>query len=141
MSRRTERVGEQLRRELAMILIQGELRDPRLQPTASVSITAVRVTGDLGQARVFFDVLTPQLDAERVAEALRASAGRIRTLLGERLTMRRVPSLLFEYDLSIQRGARVAGILDALASERVERDAETDRAAAGAGDRDPQADG
>ena len=118
MSRRTERVDELLRRELAMMLLSGELRDPRLQPSASIGITAVSVTNDLSYARVFVDVLSEELDRERVLAALKAGAGALRRKLGQRVQLRRTPELRFEFDESIGRGARIASILEELPETR-----------------------
>jgi ribosome-binding factor A len=114
MSRRTEKVGELLRRELAQILILGELRDPRLGAAHNISITAVHVSGDLGHARVFFDLLGDPTARARAGKALNSSAGRIRALLGERVQMRRTPELHFEWDESIERGRRMEAIFEEL---------------------------
>ena len=117
MSRRTEKVGEMLRRELAQMLVLGEIRDPRLGPAANISITAVQVSADLGHARVFFDVFGKDVARDRAAEALNAGAARIRTILGQRVKMRRLPNLRFEWDESIERGRRMEALFDELARE------------------------
>ncbi len=109
-----------LRRELAQILIAEEVRDPRLRPLAALSITAVQVSGDLGVARVFFDVLDPSMNRERVAAGFAASAARIRQLLGKRVKMRRIPELRFEWDVSVERGRSMEALFDELAAERAE---------------------
>lgn len=119
MSRRTEKVGELLRRELAQMLIQGEIRDPRLGPVHNISITAVHVAGDLGHARVFFDVLGEPKARGRALKALNAGAGRIRSLLSERVQMRRLPNLHFEVDESIERGIRMEKLFEELAEEEL----------------------
>ena len=103
-----------LRRELAQMLILGEIRDPRLGPAANISITAVLVSADLGVARVFFDVLGEDRQRERAGAALNAGAGRIRSILGERVKMRRLPQLRFEWDESIERGRRMEAIFEEL---------------------------
>ncbi len=124
MSRRTEKVGELLRRELAQMLIQGEIRDPRLGAAHNISITAVHVAGDLGHARVFFDVLGDPIARARAGKALNSSAGRIRSLLGERVKMRRTPDLHFEWDESIARGNRMEAIFEEIREDRAEGEAE-----------------
>jgi ribosome-binding factor A len=111
MSRRQQRVEELLRREIAQMLLRGELRDPRLSPPSAVSITGVEVSADLSVARVFVDVLTEALRRDDVLAALRGGAGLIRSKIGERLALRRSPELRFEPDTSITRGARVEAIL------------------------------
>ena len=111
MTRRQERVEELLRREIAQMLMRGELRDPRLAPASAVSITGVEVSADLSVARVFIDVLTEALRLADVLAALHAGSGLIRRKLGDRLKLRRMPELRFEQDNSITRGARVEAIL------------------------------
>lgn len=106
-----------LRRELAQMLILGEIRDPRIGPAAKISITAVIVSADLGVARVFFDVLGDDRQRERAGAALNAGAGRIRSLLGERVKMRRLPQLRFEWDESIERGRRMEALFEQLATD------------------------
>lgn len=113
-NRRQQRVEELMRREIAQMLLRGELRDPRLSPASAVSITGVDVSGDLSVARVYVDVLAESLRSADVIQALASGAGLIRHKLGERLVMRRVPELRFEADESIARGARVERILSEL---------------------------
>jgi ribosome-binding factor A len=111
MTRRQQRVEELIRREIAQMLLRGELRDPRLSPASAVGITGVEVSADLSVARVFVDVLTEALRQHDVLAALHAGGGLIRRKLGDRLRLRRVPELRFEQDESITRGARVEAIL------------------------------
>ncbi len=123
MSRRTDRVEELLRREIADILLRGELRDPRLTPVIGISITGARVSADLGHARVFVDVMdgvepAAQAKVARVLAGFLASAGLIRKKLQDRVELRRVPELHFEHDDAIERGARIEAVLSELAHER-----------------------
>ena len=115
-----------LRRELAQMLILGEVRDPRLGPAASLSITAVHVSTDLSHARVFFDVLGDARASERAGAALNAGAGRIRSLLGERVKMRRLPDLKFEWDESIERGRRMEALFAEIAADDAANGAATE---------------
>lgn len=114
MSRRQQRVEELLRREIAQMLLRGELRDPRLHPASAVGITGVEVSGDLSVASVYVDVLTEALRLEDVLAALEAGKGLLRRKIGERVKLRRTPELRFFQDESITRGARVEEILEEL---------------------------
>ncbi len=100
-----------LRRELAEMLIRDELRDPRLKPNSSLSITAVSVSPDLSHARVFIDTLSPEIDAERVLAGFRSSASSIRRKVASRVHLKHIPRLHFEYDESVARGRRIEEIL------------------------------
>jgi ribosome-binding factor A len=112
-----------LRREIAAVLLNGEVRDPRIAHGANVAITGVQVTNDLSQARVFVDVLAPERDRMPVLAALKASANAIRVMLNDRIALRRIPKLLFEYDESVARGVKIERILAEMRSEHAPPDA------------------
>lgn len=111
MSTRLQRVEQMLRRELADILLRGGLRDPRLRDIASVSITGVKVSPDLGQAQVYVDVLAGGADPARIIEGLNAGASAIRAKLGGRIRLKRTPNLRFLHDQSIEHGRRIETVL------------------------------
>ena len=100
---RLARVNELMKREIGEIL-QREISDPRL---GFVTITAVRVTADLSQARVSFSVLAPAAELENVKKSLRNARGYIRKSLAGRIEIRRIPELDFVYDETIETGARI----------------------------------
>lgn len=108
---RTKRVAELLHRELADV-IRTEIRDPRLGP---VTLTDVRVSKDLGQARIYISALTDTKAAHASVEILNHAAGYLRGILGHRLHLRTIPRLVFEFDEVLDRGARVSSLLDAIA--------------------------
>jgi ribosome-binding factor A len=146
-----ERVADQLQRELA-VLIQQELKDPRL---GMVSVTGVTVSRDLGYADVYVTALDhavtgreyrpaaaepeeePQkelADADESLEAegaeqhrqamkiLNGAAGFLRSLLGKRLSLRTVPRLRFHYDESIARGRYLSSLIDSAVAADKERE-------------------
>lgn len=116
---RTRRVGEQLQRELA-VLIRDEIGDPRL---GMVSVSGVEVSRDLSHAKVFVSTLGKPADAEASVQVLQGAAGYLRRLLGQRMTLRSVPQLHFKYDDSIERGARLSSLIDsAVHGEHVDND-------------------
>ena len=119
-SRRQRRVAELIHRELSLLLML-DARDPRL---ADVTITAVDVTPDLMQARVFFTVLG---DDERVSEAqagLQRATGFLRTQLAARIQLRFMPHLAFELDKSAAYGRRIDQLLDEIADTSPQTEAE-----------------
>lgn len=106
---RGRRVGEQMQRELAL-LIQQEVKDPRL---GMVTVAGVEVTRDMAHAKVFVTVLTD--DAKQLAqsiEVLRHAAGFLRRELARRMLMRSVPELHFVHDESVERGTRLSALID-----------------------------
>ena len=109
---RTDRVGAQLQRELAD-LIGNELGDNRLK---MVTVQEVRVVRDFSHATVFFTILGNLLDRKETSSVLNGAAGYLRRELGRRVRMRTVPQLHFQYDESVERGARLSELIDEAAS-------------------------
>jgi ribosome-binding factor A len=106
-NRRTERLNEQLRREISDIL-RRDVRDPRVGlPT----VTRVEVSPDLWMARVF--VRIGGTDAERASalEGLEAAAAFVRRDLSGRIKVRRVPELRFELDRTLEHASRIEELL------------------------------
>ncbi len=118
MSRRTERVSQLVRAEVARILRQ-ETTDPRLR---LVTLTHVRVSPDLGNAQVYWSCLSgdDEQNVERVAEALDSASGYMRRHLAEALPLRRAPALHFRHDPSMALGARTLATLRGMRDESTE---------------------
>jgi ribosome-binding factor A len=117
---RSDRVAEQIRRELADI-IRLELKDPRV---GMITLTDVEVSPDYAHAKVFFTTLA-QGDALGGIEAgLRRAAGFLRRELGHRIHLHTLPELHFVFDASVERGARLSRLIDeAVASDRKDGEA------------------
>ena len=129
---RAAKVADRIKEVIAKRLEKG-LRDPRL---GFVTITDVRVTGDLQHASVFFTVYGSEEERSDSALALKAATGLLRTEVGKNLNTRLTPSLEFIPDAIPENAASIEGLL----REAQERD-EVARAAAAhatyAGDADP----
>ena len=131
-SERQARLADRIRVLIAERLEKG-LRDPRL---GFVTITDVRVSGDLQHASVFYTVLGT--DEERVASgaALTSATGLLRKEVGRQLNVRLVPTLEFIADALPENAGHIADLL----RQARERDAEVAKLAVGAthaGDADP----
>ncbi|MBT8138030.1 MAG: 30S ribosome-binding factor RbfA [Gammaproteobacteria bacterium] len=113
---RSDRVGEEIQRSLSEI-IRDELDDPRLR---LITLTEVRVTRDLGHARVFFTSLDDG-EHEPLVKALERASGFLRGELGRRLVIRAVPQLHFEYDVSLEQGQRLRSLIDQAVADDRER--------------------
>ncbi|GAB4297049.1 MAG: 30S ribosome-binding factor RbfA [Thiohalomonadaceae bacterium] len=114
-STRSRRVGEQMQRELAL-LIQRELKDPRL---GMITVSGVEVTRDFAHAKVFVTVLSDDTaQVEKSLAGLRHAAGFLRRELGRRMQLRTIPELHFAHDTSVERGTRLSALIDqAVASD------------------------
>jgi ribosome-binding factor A len=105
---RHERVAVEIQQEVGA-MIAGELKDPRLAGLSTV--TEVRVTPDLKQARIFVSVMGSEVEQARALKGLVAATPFIRRELSERLTLRRVPDLHFVLDHSEEYGQRIDELL------------------------------
>jgi ribosome-binding factor A len=129
---RARRLADRIRQVVAEML-GGKIKDPRL---GFVTVTDVRVTGDLQHATVFYTVLGDAEARENTAAALASAKGLIRTEVGRATGLRLTPSLDFVLD-EVPEGA--TRIEDAL-REAAAHDAEVASLASGAqyaGDEDP----
>jgi ribosome-binding factor A len=129
---RAAKVADRIKEVIARRLEKG-LRDPRL---GFVTITDVRVTGDLQHASVFFTVYGSEEERADSALALKAATGLLRTEVGKNLNTRLTPSLEFIPDAIPENAASIEELL----REAQERDNEARAAAANAtyaGDEDP----
>jgi ribosome-binding factor A len=114
---RSQRVAEQIQRELADLL-QFEVKDPRV---SMVTVTEVEVTGDLAHAKVFYSAAASSPELQK---GLEKSAGFLRSQLSQRMLLRSVPQLHFVYDASIERGMRLSRIIDDAVAQDNKSDAD-----------------
>lgn len=91
---RPERVGEQIHKEIANLMMHG-IKDPRVSP---VVITGVTVSRDLSVAKVHFTVNDADSELKDAERGLKSVAPFIRRQLGQVMRMRFVPDIRFEYD-------------------------------------------
>ena len=130
MNQRLQRVGDQIQRELA-VLIRDEINDPRL--TGFVTISSVKVSSDLGYADVYVTVMEPELnDAmskhshEGSIEVLNKAAGFLRTELSHSLKTRTTPRLRFHYDEVTARGNYMMELINKAVTKTEQTEANSD---------------
>src|SRR5437763_3664776 len=119
MSRRTERLASTIQQELAMIILR-ELNDPRL--TGMPSITRVKVSDDLSNADVYMTIMGTPGQQTAALNALKHSAGMMRSKLTKSLTLRVAPFLKFHMDENLKREMEVLEILRKVSEENAELD-------------------
>ncbi|GAA6205927.1 MULTISPECIES: 30S ribosome-binding factor RbfA [Thalassotalea] len=121
---RTDRVGQEIQKEIAMI-IQREVKDPRL---GMVTVNAVEITRDLAYAKIFVTFFT--LEGQNVDESVKIlndAASYIRTLLAKRIKARIMPELRFVYDKSMVEGVRMGNLVDkAIAEDEKNHESDVD---------------
>ena len=131
-SPRVRRMAERIHQIVAQLL-DTRIKDPRL---GFITITDVRVTGDLQNATVFYTVLGEESDRAGTAAALSSAKGLIRSEVGKHLGVRTTPTVDFVLDEVPETAAHLESIL----KETAERDAELARLrqqAKPAGESDP----
>ena len=115
---RPDRVAEEIRQELATMLSR-HVHDPGI---GFVTLTRVKVSPDLQQARVFYTMLGDAAKRKDTERALVRATPFLRRQIGARMRLRRVPELRFEFDQSVENQDRIERILLDLKSERDERE-------------------
>ncbi|HJV25731.1 MAG TPA: 30S ribosome-binding factor RbfA [Aromatoleum sp.] len=105
---RSQRVKEQIRRELAE-LIRLEVKDPRV---GFITLTDVEITPDYAHAKVFFTSMKGEEGLSEILTGLRRASGFLRRELGRRIRIHTIPELHFHYDASVERGSRLSRLID-----------------------------
>ena len=110
MSNRTVRVNELIQRELNDIL-----RRHYQTEAVAVTISEVRVSPDLREARAFVAIVGDDETAEAKLRWIRTQANAIRTELGRRIVLKFLPRMEYVLDRTAIRGARILQVLDEIA--------------------------
>ena len=129
---RAAKMADRIQVIVAKTLERG-IKDPRM---GFVTITDVKVTGDLQHASVFYTVYGTDDERADSAVALKSATGMLRSELGKNLTARLTPSLEFIPDGIPENAA----LIESLLAEAAARDAEVEnqkKTAVYAGDEDP----
>ncbi|WP_267256944.1 ribosome-binding factor A [Coxiella endosymbiont of Ornithodoros maritimus] len=108
MNQRQQRVTDLIHQQLAE-LFKKEVRDSRL---SKISLTAVSISPDLKQAKVFYSSLLENQSEKEVQKALSKATGYLRHLLAQATVLRYVPKLEFVYDESIERADRISLLIE-----------------------------
>lgn len=111
MANRNYRLAGEIKRDLTDIFAH-EIRDPHID--SMVSVTDVEVSNDLSYARIYVSKLGSDKEREAMLAALVKANGYIRSLLAQRLKIRKVPELRFSLDNSLEYGAKIEKILGEL---------------------------
>jgi ribosome-binding factor A len=122
---RPDRVGEEIRQELSLMLAR-DVHDPGI---GFVTLTRVKVSPDLQLARVYYTQIGTDRQRRDTERALERARPFLRRQLSQRVRLRRVPELHFHFDESVENQERLEKILLGLEAERRERDGEAEDAA------------
>jgi ribosome-binding factor A len=109
-SRRQQKVAELLHEEISL-LIQYDAQDPRI---GFVTVTGVEVSPDLRVAKVYVSVMGDEEETRSTLKGLAKAAGYFRYRLGQSVSLRYIPELVFKLDDSLERGLHIETLLDSL---------------------------
>ncbi|HEY7648632.1 MAG TPA: 30S ribosome-binding factor RbfA [Methylomirabilota bacterium] len=112
--KRLDRVNQLIREEISLLL-QRELKDPRL---GFVTVTHVETSPDLRIAKVFVSVLGDEAQWTASLTALASARGFVRNWLRQHLDLRQTPELDFRADRSMEHAARIQELLRQLGAGR-----------------------
>jgi ribosome-binding factor A len=114
---RPERVAHEIQALLGELFARG-MRDPRI---GFVTITGVKMSPDLREARVFWTVHGDEEQRKHTQKGLESARGFLRREIGASLKLRVVPDLHFTYDEAIDRGDRIDQLLRQVHDEQQHR--------------------
>ncbi|MDA1128045.1 MAG: 30S ribosome-binding factor RbfA [Chloroflexi bacterium] len=114
MSRRTDRINEQLREEISTLLAR-EINDPRLN--GLISITRVVSSSDLRSAKVYISVMGKQEAKKEALAGIQSAATFLRRGLRDRINMRHTPFLTYELDESLEEAAQILRVMNQIKSD------------------------
>ena len=123
------RLGEQLREEIATMILRHEIKDPRVNEF--LSINRVEVAADLAYAKVYVSSFMDDQSVIRGVEGLKSAAGFIQCSIAKKLTIYKFPKLTFIADFSMKEGYKMVQKLNALEAESKERESQTENAESG----------
>ena len=122
---RTERVADQIK-ELVSQLVSFDVKDPGV---GLVTVTHVKVTGDLSLATVYYTLIGDDpRERKETAKALERATPYLRRRVAEDLNLRRATDLRFHYDEHLERQQRVEALLQQIEAERLAQAAAEDAA-------------
>jgi ribosome-binding factor A len=107
-SGRMRRVDEAVR-EVLGDAISKDLKDPRV---GFVTVTAVKTSRDLRHARVYVSVLGDEPSRAATLEGLQSAHGFLQGVIARKMKLKHTPTLVFEYDETVQRAARLTELMD-----------------------------
>jgi len=112
--KRPKRVAQLIQKEINAIL-QKQIKNPQL---GFVTITGVKVTDDLQHAKVYFTVYGSEQERISTEKLLKKMTSFVRYHVGQRIRLRYTPEIVFQYDETIERAARIDELINKIQKEK-----------------------
>jgi ribosome-binding factor A len=107
-SRRPQRLALQIQQEVSLMLSR-DMKDRRV---GFVTVTGVQLTPDLRHARIFISMMGSESEKKESLEALNHATGWVRHELGQRIRMKFLPEVVFQFDTSQEYGEHIDRLID-----------------------------
>jgi ribosome-binding factor A len=107
-SRRPQRLALQIQQEVSL-MISRDMKDRRV---GFVTVTGVQLAPDLRHARIFISMMGSESEKEESLEALNHATGWVRHELGQRIRMKFIPEIVFQFDTSQEYGDHIDRLID-----------------------------
>jgi ribosome-binding factor A len=124
MEHRTERVGRLIQEKIGALIVEGKIKDSRVNPFLSVS--RVSVSRDFSWADVYVSTFKPGGNLSRSVEGLQSAAGFVQAQLASLMRIRQTPKLRFHADMSIKEGFEIVKKIDELNAETADEGSHSD---------------
>ncbi len=122
-TKRMLQLAEQIREHIALMLVRGEISDPRVR---DITLNSVKMSPDLQIAKVYYSVFGEKSKRQEAEKGLKQASGFIRRELGKALLVRYTPAVVFHYDdsveYSVKMGALISKVSDELRRDEKSRD-------------------
>lgn len=112
---RMQRLDSQLRDEISLLLLRGEIKDPRV--SNFLSINRVDVSSDLSYAKVYVSTFLSDAQLEKGVDGLNNAAGFIQSAIAKKLRIRKFPKFTFVVDKGMKEGFHMVQRLTELEKE------------------------
>ena len=106
--KRSDRVGDLIRQEVASMILHGEIKDYRI---GLVSITQVMMSPDLKDAKVYFSQMGSDQEKAKSREGLNSASGYVRRALAKRLSLKHIPTVRFFFDDTLDYADHIDRVL------------------------------
>ena len=115
---RLERIGHLIQEKIGALIVEGKIKDPRVNPFLSIS--RVKVSGDLSWAEVYVSTFRQETNLAKGVQGLQSAAGFIQAQLNKEMRIRQTPKLRFHEDQSIREGFEMIKKIESLSDQQSE---------------------
>jgi ribosome-binding factor A len=110
-STRQLKVGQEVKAILSEEFMRGDMYDPKTFKSINITISEVQVSPDLRNATVFF-IPFAGIDKDRMVDVLTPLAGRLKGIIGKKMAIRNIPSLIFRLDQSFDEAKKMNDLIN-----------------------------